>query len=356
MLLSTSNSRKPTKADIAFLLVVAAVFCLAVELMTAHFFGRVSHIEKRRETEYRDVLAIRSARQRGRISVLLAGNSLLLHGVDLPGLQRTVGPDLEVHRTVFENTGYLDWYYGLRRIFNVGSRPDVVVLVLSPSQLVSNWTGGDYSVQMLVDRKDLLNFAGDLHADRNRISVLALDNMSYFFGTRAETRSWILGKILPDLQTLTRHFHLSSEASNPLSDDKISQISAQRLQQTSQLCEQYGAVFVFALPPTLQDSGESIVVKTAQAHSLRILLPIEPGGLPRSDYSDLMHLNAGGAAVFTPALADGMKQMLTSKPILSATAPGSSQADRSVVDDFRKAVITRPAEPVSAKAPLGQFH
>jgi hypothetical protein len=134
-----------------------------------------------------------SASQRGRTSVLLAGNSLLLHGVDLPNLQRTVSPDLEVHKTVFENTGYLDSYYGLRRLFKGGSRPNLVVLVLSPSQLVSNWTDGDYSVKMLVDRRDLLSFASDLRADWNRMSVLALDNVSYFFGTRAETRSWILG-------------------------------------------------------------------------------------------------------------------------------------------------------------------
>lgn len=133
MRLSTFNSKVPTKAHIVLLLALCAVFCASVELVTAHYFGRVSRIEKRRETEYRDALAVRSARVRHKTSVLVAGNSLLLHGVDFPQLQQDIGEGIELHRTVFENTSFLDWYYGLQQIFNAGAQPDVTVLVLSRS-------------------------------------------------------------------------------------------------------------------------------------------------------------------------------------------------------------------------------
>ena len=193
MHLSTSNSRTPTKGHIALLLVLCAAFCASVELVTAHLFGRVSRIERRRETEYRDALEVRSARIRHKTSVLVAGNSLLLQGVDFPQLQKDVGLEIELHRTVFENTFFLDWYYGLQRIFRAGAQPDVIVLVLSP-QLTSDSNGGDYIVHMLVDRHDLMRFANDTGADRNQISVLALDNLSFFFGSRAEIRSLDIGQ------------------------------------------------------------------------------------------------------------------------------------------------------------------
>lgn len=318
MLSSTSNSRKPTKSDIALLLALIAIFCCSVEIVVSHFFVRLSRIENRRETEYRSALAVRSARQRGRSSVLVVGNSLLLHGVDFPALQRNVGSDLELYRTVFENTAYVDWHYGLRRLFRSGARPDVVVLILNPKQLASNWTAGDYSVQMLVDGRDLLSFGHDLHADRNRISVLALDRLSYFFGTRAETRSWILGKLIPDLPFLTHHFHVNS---NMPENRQLAEISAQRLQQTRQLCEEYGATFVFAIPPAIDDSGEDIVVKAAQMQGIPVLIPIRPGGLPLSDYSDLIHLNAQGAAEFTPALAADLRAVILASRQQVSTVP-----------------------------------
>jgi hypothetical protein len=320
---STSNSRKPTKADIALLLALVAVFCCSVELAARYCFVRVSRIEKRREMEYNSAFAVRSAKQRGRSSILVVGNSLLLHGVDFPTLQRNAGSDLELYRTVFENTGYLDWHYGLRRLFRSGARPDVVVLVLNPMQLVSNWTDGDYSVQMLVDKQDLLQFANDLRADRNRISVLALDNMSYFFGTRAETRSWLLGKLIPDLPSLTHHFHVNSSVPE---NNRIAEISEERLRQTRRLCEQYGAIFVLAIPPAIDDSGESIVARTAQMLSIPILMPVRPGALPRSDYADLIHLNAQGAAEFTSALAPALRAVVLTSQQPASTAAANQPA------------------------------
>ena len=304
MHLFTSNSRGPQagKFHIVLLLALCVLFCAAVEVVTAHFFGRVSRVEKRRETEYRAAFSIQSAKARHKTSVLVAGNSLLLHGVDFPELGRTLGPDVELNRTVFENTSYFDWYYGLRRLFIAGSRPDVVALVLGPWQLISDSFNGDYSVQTLVDGRDLMRFANDTGADRNEMSVMVLDKASYFYGTRTEIRNWVLNKILPDLPVLTTYFRFKPTLP---ADNNVSEIAGSRLRQLRELCDRYGAEFILVVPPSREDSGLRAITEAAAIQGVPALIPVRV--LPGSDYADSVHLNPKGASVFTQALAESFK-------------------------------------------------
>lgn len=314
MRLFTSNSKAP-KAHIVLLLALCAAFGWSVEAVTAYFFGRVSHVEKRRESEYRAALSMRSAKLRGKLSVLVAGNSLLLNGVNFPSLQQEIGSEMELQRTVFENTSYFDWYYGLRHMFRVGAQPDVVVLVLSPLQLTSEGSEGDYIAHMLVDHHDVLRFANALGADRNKTSVLALDNFSFFFGARAEIRTWILGKLLPDLPTLTHYFHQNSTF-DPPSSTIISDRAAERLRQLRNLCLQHGAEFLLVIPPARSDYGASTVATAGANEGISVLIPMRDGSLPPSDYTDAFHLNPHGAMKFTPALASSLKQAMPRIPAL----------------------------------------
>lgn len=307
---SIFSSEKPVKAHIVLVLALCALFCLSVEVVTGYFFGRVSRIESRREGEYRQAMAVRSGKPRGKLSVLVAGNSLLLHGVDFPELQRELGPEVELHRVVFEDTSYLDWFYGLNHIFRRGARPDVVVLLLSPVQLTDDATEGDYGAHMLVDHRDILAYARDVGADRNRTSVLALDNLSFFFGTRAEVRTWILGKLLPDLPRLTRYFRGNSDA--PAYSIPV-EVATSRLARLRATCGRYGAAFVLTVPPTRTDSpADTRVVKTAGASlGVPVLVPVDEGVLPQSDYADLVHLNPHGAARFTPLFAGRLRPFVS---------------------------------------------
>lgn len=304
MPLFTSNSRGQQAGTfhIVLLLVLGVVFCAAVEGVTKVSFGRVSHVEKRRETEYGAALAIHSAKPRHKTSVLVAGNSLLLHGVDFPELEKNLGPGFELNRTVFENSFYFDWYYGLRRLFSGGARPDVVALVFSPWQLINDSFNGDYSVQMLVDGRDLLRFASDTGADRNGMSVMVLDKASYFYGTRAEIRNWVLNKMLPDLPALTKHFRFSPTLP---ANNNVSEIATNRLRQLRELCNRYGAEFILIVPPGREDSGMSPVAEAAASQGVPALIPVRV--LPGSDYADSVHLNPAGAAKFTSALGESLK-------------------------------------------------
>jgi len=268
-------------------------------------FGRISRIEARREAEYQGALGIRSAAVSHSQSVLIAGNSLLLEGVDFPELQREVAPHLELRRAVVEGTYYLDWYYGLRRLFDEGARPDAVVLVLNPIQLTSKAVEGDYTAHFLVERKDLLDFANDTGADRNRLSSLVLANYSFFYGTRAEIRNWLMGKILPDLPSLTHSFRPDP---SPPDTASFRELAIRRLGQLYELCREQRTEVVVVIPPSNTDLGASDLSEMATTLKLKVLVPIAPGVLPRSDYSDGFHLNSRGAREFTPALALALKQ------------------------------------------------
>ena len=293
------------KGNIVVLLLTCALVCISLEGGTTYVFGRLSHMENRRETELRQALGLHRGEHVE--SVLIAGNSLLLEGVDFPQLQREAGPEMDLRRTVVEGTSYLDWYYGLRRLFASGAQPDAVVLVLNPIQLTSAAVDGDYTAHFLVHRTDLPEFARETGADRNRISSLALANLSFFWGTRAEVRNWILGRILPDLPLLTRSFQSSPKMPT---DDALRGLAPQRLERLRQLCLEHGAELVFVIPPANEDMGATVVAQVAAAHGIQVLIPIAAGVLPRSDYSDHFHLNPQGASEFTPVLATQLRQIL----------------------------------------------
>jgi lysophospholipase L1-like esterase len=312
---STSNSRTPSRRDIAVLLLACALVCAFVEVGTEFVFGRISHIEHRRETEYRHAVNMR--RTQNAQSVLIAGNSLLLEGVDFPQLQQETGGEIDLRRTVVEGTFYLDWFYGLRRLFAEGSRPDAVVLVLNPVQLTSRSVGGDYTAHFLVGWNDILQFAEDTGADRNRTSSLALARLSFFYGARAEIRNWVLGRILPDFPILTHGLQSSPKG---LSANTLREVAAQRLGRLRQLCQDHGAALVFVIPPSNEDMGAASVAEVAATEGIRVLVPIRPGVLPSSDYSDRFHLNSSGAAKFTTALAAGLRQALLANNDQTQTA------------------------------------
>lgn len=240
-------------------------------------------------------------------SVLVAGNSLLLEGVNFSQLRQEIGAEADLHRTVVEGTYFLDWFYGLRRLFSQGSRPDAVVLVLNPLQLTSAAVGGDYTAHFLVSTADVLEFAKETGADRNRTSALVFANLSFFYGARAEIRNWLLGRILPDLPSLTSMFQSSPKTQTA---DALADVAAQRLDRLRQLCHQHGAELIFVIPPSNADMGAAAISSAASRMGIPVLIPIAPGVLPLSDYSDRFHLNASGAGKFTPALAVGLRRSL----------------------------------------------
>ncbi len=297
------------KTTIVLLLATCAIWCLAVETVTQIGFGRVSRIRRTLEIEKSAAIALRPE-VNGKNTVLVVGNSLLENGVEFDRFSQELPVNWKAQRFVVLNTNYYDWYYGMRLIFHKGARPKMLVVVLSPSQLVSPIVQGEYFAQVTMDRRDLLAVRRDIHADNTTTANMFFSNVSEFYGSRSEIRRWILAKLMPDLQQLTGSFQ--SPKKSPPSDEQIIRTVSSRLRQMRELCEEYGTDFVMVLPPAREgDSTAHDVEVAGGSANVRVLVPIMPGSLDRNLFKDGQHLNENGAAIFTPVFAQVLSKTLT---------------------------------------------
>src|SRR5437588_4952612 len=127
------------------LLVGLSVIMLGFEVGSPLILQHLSRTERRVETELLAARSLRPVTADGRATVLLGGNSLLLEGVQLDHLHDSLASEYEVSRLGIEQTHYLDWYFGLRRLLEEGARPSLIVLSLATDQLASTLTLVDAS-------------------------------------------------------------------------------------------------------------------------------------------------------------------------------------------------------------------
>jgi hypothetical protein len=290
------------------LLTAIVLFAGVVEVLCRLGVPRISFSERRVAEEYTAVLQAGGCHVRGR-QVVVFGNSLLGCGVRFDEARRQLLPDIDARRLRVESTHYFDWYYGTRALLDGGARPEVIVLVLSPAQLVSPRINGDYFAHHLLQIKDLLSVARDLDLSATQTANLAFANLSVFGGLRAEIRKLVICQILPDLPKLTAL--MIREKRSPLTDEIIYTASVKRLQALRELAANYGARVVIVVPPTGEDKGVpgSFSVQRAGVTSgVPVLVPVAPGTLDSGHYSDNVHLNERGAEIFTARFVDSLRR------------------------------------------------
>jgi hypothetical protein len=296
----TTTQVLPARWHVILLLAVIAISCLAIEAGSALFVGRVSRILRRFDAQRAEALQVRKSGAAS-LSVLLVGNSLLQQGIDLAQLQAKVGSSAHLTRYAVSNTGYLDWYYGLRRLFREGSRPDVVIVTMNARQFMSRSIAGDYAVHSMVDAQDILKLAADMGASNTEGSSLVADRASAFYGTRSDIRTWALQVILPRFEQVR---DLITPPSSELpSDDEIAQRIAPRLEAMRDVCAEYGARIMVLVPPAVSRDGSEGLKRAATLINIPVLDPYAAGELPPDLFSDGFHLNAEGAARFTDRVA-----------------------------------------------------
>jgi len=299
---STSASKKPHASEAIVLLLGALIlYCGALELITRARFTRTSQVQRRIENDKGAALALRSSTWDGATTVLLIGNSLLIHGIEPAKLQLEMTP--RYYSVVFgiENTQYADWYFGLRRLFEEGSRPAVLALCLTARQLTSSGIDGEYFAHYMMQEQDILLVKREARLDNTMTSNLFFANGSAWLGSRSMIRNWLLGELMPSVEQLTGYL---PEKAAPLPPDKVVvQESLRRLQEIDQLCRDAGTRFVFVLPPVRghNDLEEALRVAAA-SKGLIVLVPVRGGEMPPSYFSDGFHLNNQGAAIFTEKL------------------------------------------------------
>jgi hypothetical protein len=306
---SSISASNPVRAA-SLLLAGCVLVALGVEAIARVGFDRVSKIQRRMADEYRVARAIGrdGAAQAGHL--LVVGNSLLDEDVRFDDLRAALGTEWDARRFVVEQTFYLDWYYGLRRLFHDGARPDVVVLMLSTRQWVRSDIRGDYSAHYLMTAVDVPAAARDLGLNATQTTNLALSNVSKFWGARAELRNFVLGRLMPDLGRLMDFSSVVD--TRTIVDDEVAPVAQERIARLKALTDANGATLVILLPAVLNpQDGAAGLVRAASAVGVPTLRPVESGAFAPQLYRDAgFHLNQVGASEFTARLIPALRQQL----------------------------------------------
>jgi len=313
--ISDSKSRALIYAKV--LAGICAILIIAIEILSAYLLKHHSATFARISRQYEAAVKIRPSGPGEPASVLMVGNSLLLHGVELNRLQALTFNSMHINPIFLEATGYYDWLYTLERLFRQGARPQVVVVGVGVNYFLENGVRQDYAPMLFFDARDALAVASDLRLDRTATSNLLLAHSSTFWDTRSVIRTQILGRVVPHLEDL---FLIVNPRPAIPESREFEEIAIPRLRKLRELCEAHGAKLILLVPPTL--SSESAVSQMAYAaHStgVDVSVPIDPAALSAKFYQrDGMHLNSEGAVLFTSALAKDLPERVLTRDTLAS--------------------------------------
>lgn len=247
----------------------------------------------------------------GKQTILFLGNSLPLEGIDIPQLRTSLG-----HRAVcipffIEQTQYLDWYFGMRRLFEEGSKPDIVVVSMSIPHLMSSLIRGDYSSFYLFRTADFPEIKRDTHSNLTTMSGLLLAHYSLFYAGRTPLRNFLLNKIDPSYGNFLHG--LSTRPALYTNPGAADDILTKRLQELRELSNAEGVRFVFLLPPGFGPNESTLVVSGKQAGA-QVIVPIDLNAFDRDKFRDGFHLNKAGSIIFTRQLSYLLGQYLDTLP------------------------------------------
>ncbi len=299
------------------LIVMSVSLIIALEIFSAYLLRHHSVTYARTSRQYEEALKTRPAGPGEPLCVLMVGNSLLLHGVELDRLRALTSPSMRIYPVFLEATGYYDWLYALQRLFRQGARPQVVIVGVGVNYFLKNGVRQDYAPMLFFDAQDTLAVASDLNLDRTATSNLLLAHSSTFWDTRSVIRTQILSRVVPHLEDL---FLLVNPKPEVPQGGAFKEIAIPRLRRLRELCEEHGAKLILLVPPTLSsESAVSQMAYSARTAGVEISVPIDPAALSAKFYQrDGMHLNSEGAVLFTSALARDLPERVMTRDTLAS--------------------------------------
>lgn len=307
---SISNSdRRAANPAIAAFLALAVCLVAGTELVTRFIINPRSAIQRRVEAERSAALALRPASPGQPRTLLLAGNSLLLHSVDIDLLNRQLQPEARATRFVIESTFYWDWYFGLQRLLDEGARPDRIIVVLSPYQILSVDLRNDYFAYYLMRAHDIVPVAHSASLHPTVASQLLFARFSLFYGIRNEVRKHLLTSLLPGLEQFAAMLTAHAAAPTPLPGAE--QQLRRRIQGLQALSRRYSLPISVLVPPSGSSAAirsfDPIVARLA-AESPAIFAALPSSETVPSEYFDGFHTNAQGRQRHTLALAAALRR------------------------------------------------
>lgn len=285
-------------------LAALASMVIGMEGVARAGFTRFSRIESRIHTEHQNALAIRPGGP-AHPSLLLVGNSLLLDAIDPDALRQALEPRATPARFVIENTMYIDWFYGIKRLLDEGARPDRLILALDVPQLLEDGFRGEYSAYYLIGTGDLIQAGRDVGLDPTGISGLFFARYSMLYAGRNNLRVFFLNRFAPGYsQTL---HEVTNRSGKTFDSDDILKGATERLGRLRELCSRYNVRFEFLLPPGFGSGSESLVQAGDRAGTVT-WIPVEQNAWGQDWFKDGVHLKPEGTARFTAVLAGTLLQ------------------------------------------------
>jgi hypothetical protein len=306
--ISGSERRAATRAIVVLLAALSGYFC-ALEAVTRMAFPRINHIWRTIQADHLRAVSLRPDAPDKSVTMLIVGNSYLEVGVRRDSLQEEIAPNYSLAYMPMSGTSYLDWYFGLRRLFAEGSRPATVGVCLSTRDLLSDSTYGGSFANALMLKRDIFQVKHEGHLDNTAMTDYFFANSSSWMGHRGEIHNWLLRKTAPAIDDLAPYF---KPKNRPLpSTNEVLTKALPRLRLLNELCRANGARFFLLIPPTRDVSDASNELQSAAAkEGLLVVLPFQHAELPENVFTDGAHLNPQGATLFTERLGPTLIQSL----------------------------------------------
>jgi hypothetical protein len=308
---TTSAKAISAKAGIVCLLAGLVIIFAGLEFSSPAILAQLSNTERRINGEMRDAQALQSTTQDGRPTVLLVGNSLLLEGVQLEALRNDLASQYAVSRLGIEQTHYLDWYFGLRRLLAEGAHPNLIVLSLATDQLASALSLGESFAHRQMLARDLPRVVRDGDLDRTAESSYFFAHWSNWLGDKGFIRQCVMILLVPHFRQLAGRI----ADHDPRVDDATVLVdrAKQRLPELHDLAQQYGVQIVVLVPPSLRDDHSAEIQDLGKQVGVPVWVLSRPGEFPRQLYRDGFHLNAQGSAIFTERLSQRIRDSLADR-------------------------------------------
>ncbi|HST10688.1 MAG TPA: hypothetical protein VLL05_09945 [Terriglobales bacterium] len=301
-----SHGSAATRKGFVALLVGLALIYLAFEVGSPIILDHLSHTEHRVGGELKAARALQPKTADGRPTVLLAGNSLLLEGVQLERLHDELAPQAEVSRLGIEQTHYLDWYFGLRRLLQEGSRPSEIILALGTDQLASPFTLGEEFAHRQMSARDLPLAIEESKLDRTTASTYLFAHWSNWLADKGVIRQRVLIVLVPNFRALAGR--IADHGAHIHDSATLVGMARQRLPELAELSRTYGVKIILMIPPTLREDYSHDIQQVGVEVGVPVWVLSPPGEYPRSLYRDGFHLNEQGSTDFTSRLAEQIRK------------------------------------------------
>ncbi|MBZ5671860.1 MAG: hypothetical protein LAO04_19300 [Acidobacteriia bacterium] len=288
------------RKHLVWLLATLALTCVSLEIGVTWWSREISNYGRRIDSQYAEAIRLQPGGSSEPSSVLLVGNSSLRYGIDIQGLRKRVEPHMNVHVLSIDATLYEDWYFGLKGLFRKGSRPDRVVLILSPGQMAHVLPPTDDAARYLLGPGDILTRVRMNQLGPTTLSNSLCAHWSAFFGRRNDLRLGIKRALFPGFETMARRYMVRDTSPNY-------DLLPARLRELEALCSHYVVSCSCVMPPTNQMNdtlAAPSVLEAAAEAGIPVALPVPNSQLSNDKYVDGYHLNPMGQEIFTAAVAD----------------------------------------------------